>query len=447
MKMLLLIPLLLAACTLEHTPPGPGPALPEAWATPLQDSGMLPGPWWQAYQDEVLTGLVVSAQENSPRIEEAKARVIEARGQRRSIAGDLYPQFDIGSNGARGNEGIRTFGNPNTLYEASFDASYEVDLFGGNSARRDAAEADMWVREALYEDTRLSLTAEVVREYSDYRRLQRQIKLTEDTLTSQREGLRLTRTRFAAGIASDLEVAQAESLALSTESQLPPLKQAARAGLLRLTVLTTLPVTELETRLGEAGPASLPNTTPFLAEPASILARRPDIMAAVASLQSATALSAAETTELYPSLNLSALFGVQDTTAFGGFNIWSLGAGIAAPLFNFGRIEGRIDAAQAREVAAYQAYRQSVLKAVADVETALSDLIQQRNRRAVLVHSAEADARALKLAKIRYTDGIVTFLEVLTAEQQSLKSQLSVAESEGAEAIAFAAFCKSLALH
>lgn len=446
MRSLLLIPLLLTACTLEQTPPGTPPAPPEAWTAPLPQGTALPGPWWQAYRDETLGGLVTTALENSPRLGEAKARVAEARGQRRSSAGELYPQVNLGGTGARANEGIRTFGNPNTLYEAAFDTSYEIDLFGGNAARVDAADADIRAREASYEDARLTLTAEVVREYSDYRRLQRQAALTEETLTSQREGLRLTRTRFSAGIATDLDVAQAESLALATEAQLPPLKQAARATLLRLTVLTALPPAELEARLSQTKAVPIPDATPLLEQPAVILARRPDLAAAAASLQSASALSAAETTELYPSLTLSALFGVQDTTAFGGFNIWSLGAGIAAPLFNFGRIEGRIDAAEAREEAAYQAYRLSVLQAVAEVETALSDLIQQRNRRLVLTQSVEADARALKLARTRYTDGLVTFLEVLSAEQQLLRSKLTLADAEGAEAIAFAALSKALAL-
>lgn len=220
----------------------------------------------------------------------------------------------------------------------------------------------------------------------------------------------------------------------------------ALAALLRLTVLTALPPAELEARLSETKAVPIPDATPLLEQPAVILARRPDLAAAAASLQSASALSAAETTELYPSLTLSALFGVQDTTAFGGFNIWSLGAGIAAPLFNFGRIEGRIDAAEAREEAAYQAYRLSVLETVAEVETALSDLIQQRNRRLVLTQSVDADARALKLARTRYTDGLVTFLDVLTAEQQYLRSQLALADAEGAEAMAFATLSKALAL-
>jgi NodT family efflux transporter outer membrane factor (OMF) lipoprotein len=446
MRSLLLASLLLTACTLDHTPPGTTPAAPDAWTAPLPEGTSLPGLWWQAYSDETLGNLVTTALENSPRLGEAKARVAEARGQRRTAEGALFPQVDVAGTSSRGNQGIRTFGNPNTLYEASFDASYEIDLFGGNAARVDAAEADIRAREASYEDARLTLAAEVVREYSDYRRLQRQAALTGDTVTSQREGLRLTRTRFAAGIATDLEVAQAESLALATEAQLPPIEQGAKAALLRLSVLTALPPAEVQARLQEARPVPVPDVTPLLEQPAVVLARRPDLAAAAASLQNASALSVAETTELYPSITLSALFGVQDTSAFGGFNIWSLGAGLAAPLLNFGRIEGRIDAAEAREEAAYQAYRQSTLEALADVETALSDLVQQRNRRLVLAKSVEADARALMLARTRYTDGIVPFLDVLTAEQQALKSQLALADAEGAEATAFASLSKALAL-
>jgi NodT family efflux transporter outer membrane factor (OMF) lipoprotein len=404
------------------------------------------GAWWQAYHDATLEGLITAALVDSPRIGEAKARIAEVRGQRRTAAGALYPQLDVNGRSARGNEGIRTFGNPNTLYEATFDASYEIDLFGGNAARVDAADADIRARQASYEDTRLSLAAEVAREYLDYRRLQRQRELTNETLTSQREGLRLTRTRFDAGIATDLDVAQAESLALSTQAQLPGLEQQERAALLRLSVLTALPPSELDTRLHDTAPIPLPEVTPLLDQPASVLARRPDMQAATAALQAASALSAAEATELYPSLNLSALFGVQDTTAFGGFNIWSLGAGIAAPLLNFGRIEGRIDAAEAREQAAYHAYRGVALQAVADVETALSDLLQQRNRRAVLAQSVQSDARALKLAWTRYKDGIIPFLDVLNAEQQQLRSRLTLADAEGQEAIAFASLSKALAL-
>lgn len=447
MKRLALILLLLTtSCALQHESPGPVPPTPQTWTTVLPAGTSMQGAWWQAYHDATLEGLITAALVDSPRIGEAKARIAEVRGQRRTAAGALYPQLDVNGRSARGNEGIRTFGNPNTLYEATFDASYEIDLFGGNAARVDAADADIRARQASYEDTRLSLAAEVAREYLDYRRLQRQRELTNETLTSQREGLRLTRTRFDAGIATDLDVAQAESLALSTQAQLPGLEQQERAALLRLSVLTALPPSELDTRLHDTAPIPLPEVTPLLDQPASVLARRPDMQAATAALQAASALSAAEATELYPSLNLSALFGVQDTTAFGGFNIWSLGAGIAAPLLNFGRIEGRIDAAEAREQAAYHAYRGVALQAVADVETALSDLLQQRNRRAVLAQSVQSDARALKLAWTRYKDGIIPFLDVLNAEQQQLRSRLTLADAEGQEAIAFASLSKALAL-
>lgn len=447
MKSLALIPLLLTtSCALQHKAPGPAPQTPPAWTMALPAGTSLQGVWWQSYRDTALEGLIVDALADSPRLGEANARIAEVRGQRRTAAGALYPQLDANARSARADEGIRTFGNPNTLYEATFDASYEIDLFGGNAARVDAADADIRARQASYNDTRLSLAAEVAREYLDYRRLQRQVSLTQETLTSQREGLRLTRTRFDAGIATDLDVAQAESLALSTQAQLPGLEQQARAALLRLTVLTALPPAELETRMRELRPIPIPDVTPLLDQPANVLARRPDVQAATATLQAASALSAAEATELYPSLNLSALFGVQDTTAFGGFNIWSLGAGMAAPLLNFGRIEGRIDAAEAREEGAYHAYRGVVLQAVADVETALSDLVQQRNRRILLAQSVESDARALRLAWTRYKDGIIPFLDVLNAEQQQLRSRLTLAEAEGQEAIAFASLSKALAL-
>lgn len=447
MKRFTLFPLLLmSACTLTAPVMGPTPLPPPQWSEPAKPQQQTLGPWWGAYHDDTLAALIEAALKDSPQLAEAKARIAEARGVRRSSAGDQYPRLDANGSTSRGDQGIRSFGKANTLYEASFDASYEIDVFGKNAARVAAAQSDVLSSEAQYQVVRLSLAAEVARDYLDYRRAQMQHDVTAQTLISQREGLRLTQTRFQAGIATDLDVAQAESLALATEAELPVLTHASRVALLQLSVLCALPPETLTQRLEKVQPIPIPDATPTLELPSVVLARRPDLAASAAALQSASALTVAETAALYPSFTLSALFGVQDTTAFGSSSIWSLGSGIAAPLLNFGRIEGRIDAAEARQEAAYHAYRQHVLQAVADVETSLSELLQQRNRRAILQRSVVTDERALSLAWSRYKDGVVPYLDVLTAEQRRLRTMLSLIEAQAAEAQAFASFSKALAL-
>jgi len=331
---------------------------------------------------------------------------------------------------SRGNQGYLTFNKDADLFQPEFDASYEVDLFGGNRRRVEAQDAAIAASEADFRDATLTLSAEVARGYVDWRQLQQQLQLSRDTVSAQQQLFDITQSQFRVGIASSFEVAQAETLYKTTAARLPDIERQLEAAGYALSVLLGETPGKLNDELQETKPMPVPTSLSALDAPADVITRRPDVQRAERELAAATAMQGAAISEMYPKITLSALLGIQDTNFYPTTTIWSLGSGLVVPLLNFGRIEGQIQASDARQVQAFHTYRQTVLQALADVETSLSNVAKENQRREALQAATDSAERTLSMATSRYQQGLSDFTDVLQADQQSYSAKSNLVASQ-----------------
>lgn len=449
--------LMLSACTAGqdyHLPPLSLPALwnglkgaPTGKATPAdalnKDENTA---WWKHFNDENLNTLIAEAEQNNRDLKIAAARVREARAERVIAESALLPEIQGKASGTHGNAQNFFNGKPFALYDTNFDAAWEIDLFGSNRRKAEAASAGAEEAEANVRGALISLRAEVARNYFDLRNVQQQLKITRETAQSEEETWKLTREMNKAGTVSGLDAAQAEAQYATTRARVPELEAQETAAKNQLSVLLgRQPQAAENSTLDEAKPLPVADSAVVVATPADVIARRPDVAASERELAAKTALHGAAIADLYPKISLSALFGDMHST-FGGFTSreWSGGAGLAAPIFNAGRLRANVRASDAEAQAALDSYEQTVLKALAEVDTSLTNYLKEDEKRAALKNAADAAALSAKLARERYQKGLDPFINVLTAERTSFEAQSALAASEATVAKNLVALYKSL---
>lgn len=401
--------------------------------------------WWTSFGDPALNELVARGLNGNHSLKIAQARISEARGIRRSAFGTLWPALGAAADAGRSKANTRLGTGFFNTRQAGFDASWEVDLFGGNRRTLESADAEIVAAIADTDAAALSLAAEIAVQYIEYRNIQQQLGIAQNSVKTQEEILQLTRDLFNADLTSGLEVSQAESVTRTTQAAIPDYERQLEATRQALSVLLGVTSDELPMDI-LAAPAPVPmgKSLPFLEAPTTVLARRPDIMATERRLASATALTGAEMAALYPSITLSGFFGIGGGTGAPNAAIWNLAANAAAPLLNFGTIQGRIDAQEARQAQAYHQYRQTILEAVADVETSLSNFAYETKHHEALARAAASNRETLRLARLRYENGITAFTDVLNAQQDTYRSDQELAQSEAERAQALVGVYKAL---
>jgi NodT family efflux transporter outer membrane factor (OMF) lipoprotein len=295
----------------------------------------------------------------------------------------------------------------------------------------------------------VTLAAEVALDYLDLRGLQRRIAIAERNLAAQRHTADLTRQRQQiGGLASGLDVAQAQSLVATTEAQIPALEASARQTIYALGVLLGRePAALLEELSAEAPVPTTPPEVP-VGLPSDLLRRRPDIRRADAQLHAATARVGVATADLFPKFSLTGSLGLQGEKASSLVNwnnhFWSVGPSVSWPLFDAGRIRSNIEVQNALQEQALLAYRRTILTALADVENALVAYAKEQQRRATLEDAVAADRRSVDLSQRLYAAGATDFLNVLTAQRSLLASEDALVESDLTVATDLVALYKAL---
>lgn len=397
--------------------------------------------WWKAFNDPLLNNLMAQALERNGDLRVAQANVLVARGARLAANSALLPQVDGVAQGGRGNANATT--NLATTSSAVFDASWEIDLFGGNRRAAQAARERLGGAVAEADSTRLRLLAEVAVQYLDVRRLQEQVAAGKKNLADQQETLRLVRAQRAEGVVSDLVVSQNEAQAANTAAAIPLQEADLRAAINALGVLVGSQPADIQQLVGK--PQAVPVVTPqvLVGTPASVIARRPDVKAAERELAAATADQGVAMANWFPRISLTGLFGLQD---FGSGNTenWSAGGTISLPIIDFGRVRALVRQADARQQAALATYEQTVLAALADVETSLSDYTKSVERRQRLQEYANASRRAFQLAQLQYKEGVASNLDVIIAEQQQVQADVALAGGEADVGQSLAGLYKAL---
>ena len=421
--------ILLGACVAG--PPAeiatPVPTLPVSYAyTPVEGTGDIAG--LLPTEDPAFDTLAAQALADSPTLREAVARIDRARATARGAGANRLPNIGADANvtGTRTNIGNFPDDLPFSIdteqvtYGANVTARWDPDILGVLRARERAALARLDAADASAAAVRLALISEIATSVIDWRTLDRRRAELQDDVDAATELVRLARVREDAGIAPGFDRVRAESAAMASSSRLRALENERARLLGRLVTLTALDGRRVQLALAAPPPdadlAAVPDSIPSL-----LLSNRPDIARAGALLSASDADLAAAARRRFPQFNLSAAIGI---LAFGLGEVFdedsivgSLGASVAAPLLDFGRIGAEIDAAEADKVAAFEAYRGAVFTALGDAESAYA-LVQATDAQAQAARAEQESAqRAARLADVRYRAGLADFLTVLEARR------------------------------
>jgi multidrug efflux system outer membrane protein len=424
---------------------------PSAAAT-SQTSATIAGPvevvqWWRTFNDPVLDSLVERAAKQNLDLQQATARLRQARASLGVATSALFPEIDNDDSYTHSGSGAAR-SRSTDLYIVGLDATWEVDIFGG--VRRGVEAADATLRAAVWDrrDTLVTLVSEVAIDYINLRGYQRRIAIASRNLDSELRTADLTRQKFAAGFAAQLDVANAEAQAETTESDIPPLQTAAQQTIYALSILLGRePATLLDELSSERQIPITPAEIP-IGLPAELLRRRPDIRRAEAQLHAATAEIGVATAQLYPQLSLTGDldFEAAKIKPLGNWasSIWSFGPTVTWPIFTAGRIEANIQVQNALQEQALLTYRQTILTALQDVENALIAYSREQARRSALARAVVSNRQALDLSTRLYRQGLTEFLNVLNAERSLLGVEDALAQSEANVAIDLASLYKAL---
>src|SRR5688572_7267787 len=447
----------LAGCVSPVNYERPPVELPDTWkevAPPYAADGR----WWRIYQDAELDKVVEEALVGNADLTVAVARVDEARGLLGEANSFLFPRVDAQAGVSRQQISTRTAtsfpGVPREYsnHRATLNVSYELDLFGRVRAGKAAAEADLQATEAARDAVRLALAAQVAKSYFALRSLDEQVDLTRRTVRLRDEALALQQRRYSAGVISEFELRQLEAETAAVRAQLPPLERDREREETALAVLLGRSPKEVFTgsvRVSQARDETPGAPVVPAGLPSELLLRRPDLVGAERQLAAANARVAVARSEMFPSISLTAFLGSESQAlsnlfAGGAPATWQLAAAITQPIFAGGRLAARSDAAKARERQALVQYEQAIRAAFGDIRGAL--VAQARARESYDAESTRATALTdtLRLARLRYQNGVASQLDVLDAERGLLAAQSARIEALRAHRAAVADLFRAL---
>jgi NodT family efflux transporter outer membrane factor (OMF) lipoprotein len=421
----------------------------QQWSAPLAggettNSGSVAF-WWKTFNDPELDSLIDRAVRSNLDLKIATARVREARAQYRVTDADLWPT--VGASGSYQRQqqsmnqpvlgAIPLPGNipfENNVYQAGFDASWEIDVFGGTRRAAEAAKAEVAAAEFGRRDTLVTLLSEVARNYVEARGYQRQLAIARENIKAQEDDFALTQNRYNHGLTSDLDVQQAATLLATTRAEVPSLETAQQTSIHHLGVLLGQPPGTLLAELSAAAPIPAAPPEVPVGLPSELLQRRPDVQQAERQLAAATAQIGVATADLYPKFSLTGDFGYESVSTSDWFSepskFWSLGPIVQWKMFEAGRIRANITVQNARQEQALANYEKTMLVSFEDVENALVGYAKEEVRRRSLEEAVKSSKEALHLANQLYAKGLTNFINVLDAERSLYQAQDQLVQSE-----------------
>jgi NodT family efflux transporter outer membrane factor (OMF) lipoprotein len=409
--------------------------------------------WWTRYNDASLNRLISTAREKNQSLKIAAERLNQARAQRIQAASPLYPNL-FGTGGVSRSRNSENAGLPEgvggqtlDLWNAGFDATWEIDFFGTLRRGVEAAEANEAARVEQLRDVLVSLDAETTLAFLEIRTVEAQIKIFNDNLKNQLKSLDLAKARFEAGLVPEIDVTQARTNVENTRSALPTLRQQRTATLNRLAVLIG-GYPGSASKILQSGAIPLPSKNTGLGLPADLLRNRPDVRASERLVAAQNARIGVAMGDLYPRFGLNGNFRFESLNsgdlADSGSRAYGFGPSFRWNLFNAGLVRNRVIEEQSRTREAILQYQETVLSAVSEVETNLASVLNERDRNNILSDSVDAAKKTVALVKVNYTEGNVPFQNVLDAERVLLDAENNLAVSRGLIAAGYARLFKSL---
>jgi multidrug efflux system outer membrane protein len=465
----------LAGCMVGPNPRTPTVRVPHGWnsalapgASPIavptsQASAATTAPldvvsYWQKFNDPELNSLIDRAVKQNLSVKYATAQIRAARATRGLSASAFFPNLSTAGSYKRsfsGQQSTVTSGavigrsnNPTDFFQYGLDASWELDVFGGQ--RRTIQGADLFVTAELWNrrEVLITLLAEVATDYVTLRGYQEQIAIARQNLESQQRTADLTRRRQRGGFQTGLDVANADAAAYSTLSAIAPLEQEAQQTIYALSLLLSVPPATLQSELSPSAPIPIIPPEVPIGLPSTLLRRRPDVRNAEFLMQEQTAQVGAAIANLYPSFSLTGSGGTQGNR-FGNLGefstrFWNFGPSINWPILDFGSVRSGIELQNAHEEEALYTWQATVIQSLTDVENALVAYTKEQQHRQALSAAVIANKKAVELSTLLYSNGQTDFLNVLVAEQSLFNSQNSLVMSNTTLATNLVALYKAL---
>jgi NodT family efflux transporter outer membrane factor (OMF) lipoprotein len=437
--------LALSACAAgpDYAPVPPPPASSGPFLSsndPALAPTPLPADWWRLYNDPVLDGLVQDALSANTDVRQALARIEKARAGLRGARADRLPQTAIGAGATYGRlpEGQVPPGakREDWSFDAGLDVSYEVDLFGRVSRGVEAARADLAASQADADAVRVLVVADTTRAYADAASGAERLRVAHEIVDLLDRQLALTRKRHDAGLETGLAVARIATLREQRAAEIPALEAGRAAALFRLSTLTGRAPAELPPIAGERNIALEIEQPLPVGDGAQLLARRPDVRAAERRLAADTARIGVATADLYPRITLGGSVGSTGSEIgdifTGGPIRWLLGPLLSWAFPNREPIRARIDAAKADTAGSLAAFDGTVLTALEETETALSNYAHAIERRRALQSASEQADKAAKIVRAQQREGTINSLDRLDAERTlaEARAQLAAQDAE-----------------
>lgn len=438
--------------------------------------------WWSIYGDPVLSALEAEVATGNFDVREAGTRLLQARAERGMVRADGRPSFNgnasygreraspngilnlLGSSaGAVQNHATAANGSPGfgpaamsgadgsppfNLWQYGFDASWELDLWGRVRREVEGADASLEASADLRRGLLVAAQAETARNYIQLRGVQALQAITRQNLELARHSLALTRQRFANGVTTRLDVANASAEVAEIEALLPDLERQQWHLVNALSFLLGKPPGALQSTLATVRPVPpLPPMIP-VGLPSELARRRPDIRQAEAELHAATASIGVAKADFYPHITLSGSLDIQ-ALQFSNLGTWgsrqfAIGPALSLPIFEGGRLKATLHLRKAQQQQAAIRYQRTVLKAWHEIDDALTDYNADQRQHERLAASVEENRSALAMAQLQYQQGAADFLNVLTVQARLLAAQRALIQATVATSVASASIYKAL---
>ena len=405
--------------------------------------------WWTLYQDQTLNDLISNALQNNTDIKLSVARIEEADAVMQEVGAALFPQVDLNMNSSRSR--VTAVGanpaliNPRSNYRGQLGTSFELDFWGKLQRAKESARAQALASRYAKETVKLSLTGLVASNYLLLRSLEAQINLTQSNSKSRNESLELTKRRLEGGVASALDVYQAEVASANMRAQLAELTRLRALSLHQLSVLTG--ILDLNIVAADISLMPIPPIPPS-GLPSSLLEARPDVRQAEEQMIAANANIGVAKAALYPTISLTANMG-GESLALGDIlksaaRIWTGGVNLYLPIFDAGKNTARITQATAKQKQTLATYEAAIQNAFREVNDALVNLRQNTERETALNLSQSTAKKALDISENRYKSGYSGYLEVLDAQRVYNDNALAFIQSRQARLVATVSLFKAL---
>jgi NodT family efflux transporter outer membrane factor (OMF) lipoprotein len=455
----------------------PAAEAPTAWrspafaASPVASVAVTDAPdpkWWRALGDPTLDALEERAAAANLDLQEAALRLAQTRVQRRVAGAEGKPRLDASASYQRERQSevgvgtrvidvipvpgkdeiIEALSEPYSVFQAGFDASWELDLFGRVKRTLEAADARTQASAENARDVARLIAAEVARRYVELRGTQALLVLARSDEEAAGELLELTRQRADAGLVTDVDVTRQRSLLAEVRARMPQLEAAEDEALNKLALLLAAQPGTLSQELREPAEAPLVPARVPVGLPSDVVRRRPDVRQAEARLHAATADIGIAMADLYPRISLGGNAGVQSLGAGDlvdwGARAWSIGPFLKLPLFDGGRRKATVELRRVQQQEAAIAFRKAVLVAFHEVDDALTGYGAEQRRRELLAEGVSSGEAAYELARTRYEHGLTDSLAALEAQHNLITSRRAWVESGTAVAVRFVALNKAL---